>query len=112
MFEPSDFLFTAATGYPLVDFTAAEWVPAVGRLADGPAAVPFSWDLELRLWSLVDALCGRSVGLVPYFAALVLLFAGGSWRGFRRPLVVAAATWLAALVILRPFAVAKVIRSC
>ncbi|MEE8526650.1 MAG: hypothetical protein V3T72_22160 [Thermoanaerobaculia bacterium] len=108
LFASSGFRFTAATGYPLVDFTAGEWSSTIRHFEDiaAGAGTPFRWDPELRLWSFVDLLFGRSIGLVPYFAPLILLLGGGSTRGFRRPIAVAAGVWLAAVVVLRPFAVA------
>lgn len=102
---PNGFRFTAATGYPLVDFPAAEWSETLRHLHQHDAGA-FSWDPELRLWSFVDLLLGRAIGLVPYFAPLILILAGGSARGFRRPIVAAAAVWAAAIVLLRPFDVA------
>ncbi len=98
------FLFTATTGFPLVDFPAAEWPSAV-RYLEGHVST-FPWDAELRLWSIVDLVFGRAIGLMPYFAPLLLLVASGSLRGFRRPIVVAAFAWPAAVVVLRPFEVA------
>ncbi len=103
----SSFRFTPQTGFPLVDFTAAEWPQTVRRLAafhwDG--APRFSWGLDPRLW-LWDGLyllAGRSIGLVPYFAPLLLLPAVGSLGRDRRPLALAAAAWAIGVVVLRPF---------
>ena len=103
----SSFRFTPETGFPLVDFTAVEWPGAVRRLAafhwDG--APRFSWGLDPRLWGwdVLYLLAGRSIGLIPYFAPVVLLPAAGSLAGFRRPLAMAAVTWGLAIVVLQPF---------
>ena len=101
------FRFTPETGFPLVDFTALEWSPVVHRLSalhwDG--APRFSWGVDLWLW-LWDALyfvMGRNLGLLPYFAPLLLLLLAGSLRGGRRSLVLAAGLWAVALVVLHPF---------
>ncbi len=103
----SSFRFTPETGYPLVDFTAGEWPQTVRRLAafhwDG--APRFSWGLDPRLWAwdALYLLAGRSIGLIPYFAPIVLLPAAGSLAGFRRPLALAAAAWGLGVVVLHPF---------
>ncbi len=103
----SSFRFTPETGFPLVDFTAAEWPQTVRRLAafhwDG--APRFSWGLDPRLWwwDLVYLLVGRSIGLLPYFAPVFLLPAVGSLAGYRRPLALAAAAWALGVVVLQPF---------
>lgn len=103
-FSGSRFRFTAATGFPLVDFPAAEWPQAVARLGalEESAAPSFAWGVDLWLWNLIYLLAGQTIGLLPYFAPLVLLFlAGGSSR--RRALILAAVAWTAAMVVLRPF---------
>ncbi|MEM7583872.1 MAG: hypothetical protein AAF560_10865, partial [Acidobacteriota bacterium] len=100
------FRFTPQTGFPLVDFAAVEWPQTVRRLSamhwDG--APRFSWGVDARLWGwdLVYLLIGRSIGLLPYFAPL-LLIAVASRSGRRRPLLLAAVAWAVALVILHPF---------
>ena len=103
----SHFRFTPETGFPLVDFTALEWKQTVRRLSalhwDG--APRFSWGVDLRLW-LWDGLyllAGRSIGLLPYFAPVLLLLPGGRLAGYRRPLLFAAAAWVIGVVILQPF---------
>ncbi len=103
----SSFRFTPETGFPLVDFTAGEWPQTVRRLAafhwDG--APRFSWGLDPRLWwwDGVYLIAGRSIGLLPYFAPLFLLPAVSSLKGYRRPLVLAAALWALGIVVLQPF---------
>lgn len=102
----SGFRFTPETGFPLVDFTAAEWRQAVRRLDalywDG--APRFSWGVDPLLWTWdgIYLLAGRSIGLLPYFAP-VLLLATGSFSGYRRPIAFSAAAWAAGIVILHPF---------
>ncbi len=103
----SSFRFTPQTGFPLVDFTAAEWPQTVRRLAafhwDG--APRFSWGLDPRLWMWdgIYLIAGRSIGLAPYFAPLLLLPVVGSLSRTRRPLALAAAAWAIGIVVLRPF---------
>ncbi len=103
----SHFRFTPETGFPLVDFTAAEWDQTVRRLSalhwDGAAR--FSWGLDPRLWAWdgLYLLAGRSIGLLPYFAPLLLLLVGREASGWRRPLALAAAAWAVGVVILQPF---------
>ncbi len=103
----SSFRFTPETGFPLVDFTAGEWPQTVRRLAafhwDG--APRFSWGLDPRLWwwDGVYLLAGRSIGLMPYFAPLLLLPVVGSFKGYRRPLALAAALWALGIVVVQPF---------
>ncbi len=102
----SSFRFTPQTGYPLVDFTAAEWPQTVRRLGalyfDG--APRFSWGLDplLWLWNGLYLVAGRSIGLVPYFAPLLLIAAGAS-SATRRPLLLGAAAWALGIVVLQPF---------
>ena len=103
----SSFRFTPETGFPLVDFTAAEWPQTVRRLAafhwDG--APRFSWGVDPRLWwwDGIYLLAGRSIGLIPYFAPVLLLPVVGSLAGYRRPLALAAVAWGLGIVVLQPF---------
>ena len=102
----SHFRFTPETGFPLVDFTAAEWPQAVRRLSalhwDG--APRFSWGVDPRLWfwDVIYLLFGRSIGLLPYFAPLLLVAIGARTR-FRRPVVLAAVVWALAVILWHPF---------
>ena len=99
-------VFDPSTGFPAVDFEAEEWrldpAPAAGvqRTRPGP---------ELRVGgagpgTLLHAIAGRTVGIVPYglplvAAALWGLFAGG-WR---RTLLLGGLASLAARLVLFPF---------
>ena len=99
-------VFGPSTGFPAVDFEAEEWrldpAPAAGvqRTRPGP---------ELRVGgaapeTLLHAVAGRTVGIVPYglplvAAALWGLFAGG-WR---RTLLLGGLASLAARLVLFPF---------
>ncbi len=100
------FRFTPETGFPLVDFTAGEWQQTVRRLSAmyWDEAPRFAWGVDLRLWGwdLIYLILGRSVGLLPYFAPLLLL-AATSRAGQRRPLVLAAIGWGIGIVVLHPF---------
>ncbi len=101
------FRFTPETGFPLVDFTAAEWSATVHRLAalhwDGAPRLAWGLDLGLWLWNGLYLLLGRSIGLVPYFAPLLLIAGCGSLRGGRKAILAAVAAGLVLLVVLRPF---------
>ncbi len=103
----SQFRFTPETGYPLVDFTAAEWPRTVRRLSalHWDEAPRFAWGVDVRLWAWDGfyLLFGRSIGLLPYFAPLLLLLFTGSAAGFRRPIAYAALLWGLGTVILHPF---------
>ena len=101
------FRFTPETGFPLVDFTAAEWSPTVRRLSAlyWDEAPRFAWGVDARLW-LWDALylvLGESIGVLPYFAPLVLVTLTGSLAGHRRPLALAALAWGLGVVVVHPF---------
>lgn len=100
------FRFTPETGFPLVDFAAAEWSQRVRQLSalhwDGAPRLSWGLDPRLWLWDAVYLVLGRSIGLLPYFAPLLLLAAGGRDR-LRRPLVLAALAWGLAVVIWHPF---------
>ncbi len=100
------FRFTPETGFPAVDFTVGEWQQTVRRLSafHWDEAPRFAWGVDVRLWGwdALYLLLGRSIGLVPYFAPLLLL-AASSRVGQRRPLVLAAAGWAVGIVILHPF---------
>ncbi len=103
----SRFRFTPETGFPLVDFTAAEWPQTVRRLAafhwDGAPRLSWGFDVRLWWWDSVYLLAGRSIGLIPYFAPLLLLAAVGSFAGYRRPLALSAGAWVLGLLVLQPF---------
>lgn len=107
LFGASQFRFTPETGYPLVDFTAAEWPQTVRRLSalHWDEAPRFAWGVDLRLWAWdgLYLLFGQAIGLVPYFAPLLLMVFTGSLAGFRRPIAFAALAWGLGVVILHPF---------
>ncbi|MEM7353981.1 MAG: hypothetical protein AAF657_24480, partial [Acidobacteriota bacterium] len=88
-------------------FTAAEWSQTVKRLSafHWDEAPRFAWGVDLRLWLWdgVYLLFGQAIGLVPYFAPLVLLPWVASLRGYRRPLALAALAWGIGIVVLHPF---------
>ena len=101
------FRFTPETGFPLVDFPVAEWSASLRHLSalHWEEAARWTWGLDPRLWAwdTVDLLFGRHVGLLPYFAPLLLFAALARWDGPRRALAVAALLWCAALVVVHPF---------
>lgn len=107
VFGGSHFRFTPETGFPLVDFSSLEWAPMVHRLSalhwDG--APRFSWGLDLALWFWdgVYLVAGQNLGILPYFAPVLLLILVGSSSGGRRSLVGAAGLWAGAVVVVHPF---------
>lgn len=107
LFATERFRFTPETGFPLVDFPVAEWSNSLRHLRalHWEEAARWTWGLDPRLWGwdTVDLLFGRHLGLLPYFAPLLLLAVLARWDGPRRALVVAAIGWCAGLVILHPF---------
>lgn len=102
----TSFRFTPETGFPLVDFTAGEWTASVKRLSAlyWQGAPRLSWGLDLRLggWNAVYMLLGRHLGILPYFAPVLLLFLGTA-PSRRRPLLLAVAAWILGLLIFHPF---------
>lgn len=104
-FATSRFRFTAATGYPLVDFPGEDWPQAIRRLSavGGAGGARALWGPRLWLWDLVYLVAGRHIGLLPYFPTLVLLILGGSLRRGRRAIAAAAVLWGIAVILSRPF---------
>ncbi|MEM8963017.1 MAG: hypothetical protein AAGD38_16155 [Acidobacteriota bacterium] len=101
------FRFRPATGYPLVDFTAAEFSRNVQHFSalywDGAPRIGWGFDPLLWLWNGLYLLLGESIGLLPYFPALFLLFAGRGETRQRRALLIAAGLWVFAIFFWRPF---------
>ena len=106
-FEPVErAVFGPSTGFPAVDFEAEEWrldpVPAGGveRTRPGP---------ELRAGgagpgTLLHAVAGRTVGIVPYGVPLVAAALWGFFApGWRRALLLGGLASLAARLVLFPF---------
>ncbi len=106
-FATTSFRFTPETGFPLVDFTAAEWRDSVRRFSAlyWEEAPRFSWGVDplLWLWNVVYLALGRHIGLLPYFLPLVLVVMGASLDGYRRWLAAAIGLWVAAVIVLHPF---------
>lgn len=105
-FDAVAFRFTPATGFPLVDFPAAEWPQAIRELrAFHRPSPPLAWGLDLGLlWANVRYLLfGRSLGLVPYFLPLLLLPLYAGRDRVRRAVLAAAGLFLLASLLLRPF---------
>lgn len=107
-FGSERFRFRPETGYPLVDFAAAEWRGMLRRLSafywDGAARFSYGLDPLLWLWNVLYLLLGESIGLLPYFLpVLPLLFFGARQAGRRRTLLAAAVVWAVALLLFQPF---------
>jgi hypothetical protein len=100
--------FYSYTGFPEVDFPAADWPT---RLAQRPG--PGSWVARDRLLFPVDPrllaydglyfLIGRHVGVLPYFLPLVLGLLAFRRGGGRGALLVAVALSVAGFFYVRPF---------
>jgi hypothetical protein len=103
----TSFRFTPETGFPLVDFTAADWPDAVRRFQalHWDEAPRFAWGLDPLLWAwdALYLLAGRHIGLLPYYLPAVLLALAGSFAGWRRAIAIAAGAWMIGVVILHPF---------
>ena len=113
-------VFSPSTGYPAVDFKAAEWrrpAASAAGAASGRGGLDFPatgtaarHGLDLRAAGGIDpetalhALAGRTVGIAPYGAPLV---AAALWgllaTGWRRVLLLAALASVAARVVFFPF---------
>ncbi|MEM1204840.1 MAG: hypothetical protein AAGN66_16545 [Acidobacteriota bacterium] len=100
------FRFTPETGYPLVDFPAAEWTSMVGRLSalyfEGSAVGTWGLDAKLWSWNAVYLWLGESIGLLPYFLPLLLLGLAPR-RGALRPAVAAVGLFVVAVLAVGPF---------
>lgn len=101
------FRFTPETGFPLVDFPAADWHDGVRRFQAlyWDEAPRFSWGVDPLLWAwdVLYLFAGRNIGLLPYYLPAVLLFAAGSLAGWRRAIAFAAGAWVIGVVVLHPF---------
>jgi hypothetical protein len=102
--------FYAYTGFPEVDFPAAEWDESVRRwgntswLFDGAlGAYAGGADAALWRWNALYFFLGRHVGLLPYFLPLVLGFAVFSPRRGRWLLPLAVLVAAACFLLVRPF---------
>lgn len=100
------FRFTRETGFPLVDFPATAWTTSVTRFEalHFVGAPKLSWGLEplLWAWNTVYLLCGESIGLLPYFAPLLLVLVGRDGRG-AKAWGLAAALWAILVLFVHPF---------
>lgn len=101
----ASFRFTPATGFPAVDFAAADWDHTVSRLSalhfDGAPDLSWGLDPRLWLWNGAYALFGRHGGLLAYALPIVLaLF--GSLRG-RIAWLVTSFLALAGVFVFHPF---------
>jgi hypothetical protein len=102
--------FYAHTGFPEVDFPAADWDASVrrwgntawlfeGALGDYAA----SFDPALWGWNAVYLVLGRDVGLLAYFLPILLGVAAFSPRHGRWLLPLAVAAAVAGFLLVRPF---------
>lgn len=101
----ASFRFTPATGFPAVDFAAADWDQTVARLSalHFEGAPELSWGLDARLWLWNGAyvLVGRHGGLLAYALPLVLAVLG-SRRG-RLAWLAASVLALVGVLLFHPF---------
>lgn len=102
------FRFTPETGFPLVDFTAAEWKPAVKRFSalywEGAPRFSYGLDIRLGLWNALYLALGRHFGILPYFAPVLLLILTAEIDRPRQALLGSTLLGMIALLIFRPFA--------
>ena len=98
--------FYDATGYPEVDFPAADWQQSLGDLGDAAwveaGKLPPS-ALSLWLWNGLYFAIGRFVGVLPYFLPLVLGLLGRPRRPQHWALLIAVAVSIAGFFLYRPF---------
>ena len=102
--------FYAHTGFPEVDFPAADWDESVRRwgntswLFEGAVGdYAASFDSSLWGWNAYYLVAGRNVGLLAYFLPLVLGIAAFSARRGRWLLPLAVAAAVAGFLLVRPF---------
>ncbi len=99
--------FYPRTGYPEVDFPAADWERSIHKWGNTSwtqdGAIAPSRDLKLWGWNAVYFFAGQNIGVVPYFLPLLLgLFAFSGDRGrWAIPLAVAVA--VVCFLAIRPF---------
>ena len=99
-------VFSPSTGFPAVDFEAEEWrldpVPAGGVERTRPG--PELWAGGAGPETLLHAVAGRTVGIVPYGVPLVAAALWGFFApGWRRALLLGGLASLAARLVLFPF---------
>ena len=100
-------VFSPSTGFPAVDFEPAEWRPEAEAAA---RATPAVRGPDLRAVAgigpetLLHAVAGRTIGIVPYGAPLVWAALWGLFAtGWRRALLLGAFASVAARVVFFPF---------
>jgi hypothetical protein len=101
--------FYAHTGYPEIDFPAADWTTNLDRLGNSAALSPAQalrskkMPLSLGMWNAWYFLVGRHVGILPYFLPALLALARRPRGAARWGLILAVAVAVAAFLVLRPF---------
>lgn len=101
--------FYQHTGYPEVDFPAADWIERVKAQGNAAARSPESMlrdrplDPSLLGWNGIYFLVGRHVGLMPYFLPVLLAFVLPSKDRRRLALLLAAGVAVALFLWSRPF---------
>ena len=99
--------FYARTGYPEVDFPAADWNRTIRTYGNTAwlqeGGIDPVWDARLWGWDAVYFLVGRNVGVLLYFLPLLLAFA--AYRGDRGRWLLPVGVAIAALCFfaVRPF---------
>jgi hypothetical protein len=99
-------VFSPSTGFPAVDFEAAEW--ALEATVAGTAPVRPQPALQAAAGigpeTLIHAFAGRTIGIAPYCAPLVWAALWGLFApGWRRTLLLGGLASVAARVVLFPF---------
>lgn len=90
--------FIVDTGYPGVDWPAADWAAM-----DEPNEVEGQASAGLIRWAAVDLLVGPTGGLILYFPALIPLVLAGLWRG-QWMLIAAGMGWCLWMIFAEPYA--------
>lgn len=101
------FVFTPASGYPLVEVPTEDWARTVERLGAlyFIGAPTFSWGLQPDLVAQNGFyfFAGRHIGLLTYAAAPLLLLAFGAARQVATGLLAAGGVLVALVLLLEPF---------
>ena len=100
--------FYSYTGFPQVDFPAADWAERLAeRGGPGSWAAARSFQIpvlpKVTAWNVLYFLAGRDVGLLPYFLPLLLGVAAFRPCRGRWALLVAVAATAACFLYVRPF---------
>lgn len=107
------FRFRQSTGFPLVDFPAAEWADRLRLLQaihfEGAPRLSWGFDAALWGWDLVDLFLGRHLSLLFYFPGVLAILLAGAFFGAKRSRLgvrawlVGFGLWLLGVLVFHPF---------